>query len=114
MKRKSREKRKKSIKRAAYFIVIIILAILIVLILRKPDEVVIGKLEFEDTYEGVYIKFDIKNPTNEQKTCLLNITFADKKYEGYLNISAKSKKYYKVLVDMPYGITEVRLDYICS
>lgn len=114
MKKKAKEKRKKITKRAAYFIVIIVLAILIVLISRKSDEVIIGKLEFEDTNGDVYIKFDIKNPTDEQKTCLLNITLADKRYKGYLNISAESKKSYKTLVDMPYGKTEVRVDYVCS
>ena len=88
--------------------------ILIVLILREPDEIIIKKLEFEDSNEGVYIKFDIENPTNEQKTCLLDIILADKEYKGYLNISAKSKKYYKALVDMPPGKTEVRIDYVCS
>jgi hypothetical protein len=119
MKRKTKGKGKKLGKRTVYFIIIIIfLAILIVLILRKPDEVIdeviIKKLEFEDIGEDVYVKFDVENPTNKQKTCLINIILPDKKYGGYLNISAKSKRSYKTLVDMPSGKTEVRLDYICS
>ena len=114
MKRKTKGKRKKSIKRTAYFIIIIILAILIFLISREPDEVIIGKLEFEDIGEDHYVKFDVRNPTNETKNCLINIILPNKRYGGYFNISAKSKKYYKALVDMPYGKTEVRLDYLCS
>lgn len=119
--RKSRRKQKVLNKKVIYFSIIISLTILIILILRIPEnkkEITISKIRFKDI-EGIYsqkhdLKFDIKNPTDEQKNCLLNIRLGDRKFKGYVNISAKSKKFYKTRVDMPFGRTEVKLDYDCS
>ena len=121
MEKISQKKRKQRIStgKVIYFAVIIAVAVSIFLISidyikKDKNEVTIKNIDFEDVGSDVYIKFDIKNPTDEQKTCSLNMTVADKKYGGYVDISAKSKKSYKTLVDMPRGRTEVRLDYECS
>lgn len=119
--RKSRRKQKVLNKKIIYFSIIISLTILIILILRNPenkDDVSIKKIRFKDI-EGIYsqkhyLKFDIENPTDEQKNCLLNVRLGDRKFKGYVNISAKSKKFYKIQVDIPFGRTEVKLDYDCS
>ncbi len=110
-------KRRVSTSRIVYFAATISLVILIALILRNPENkngVTINKLDFIDLRDDEhYLKFDIDNPTDEPKTCLLNIRIGTKKYRGYVNISAKSKKLYKTHVDMPIGTTEIKLDYNC-
>ena len=86
---------------------------------EKPDEFYNPLLDwinqyFEDIEDNHYIRFDINNPSSENKTCFLNLTFANKQYAGTVNISANSKEASKTKVDMPLGKTEVKLDYICS
>ncbi|MFW9873754.1 MAG: hypothetical protein ACFFG0_11670 [Candidatus Thorarchaeota archaeon] len=115
----NKKKPRVSTDKMIYFAAIIAVTVTIFLISinyieEDKSQVTIKNIDFEHVGSDVYVKFYIKNPKDEQKTCLLNMMVADKEYRGYVNISAKSKKSYKTLVDMPKGRTEVRLDYNCS
>lgn len=120
MKKISKKKRKtKSSNKAVYFAVAIAVAVSALLfsvdyIKKEKSEVSVKNLDFEDTGSGVYVKFDIDNPTDEQKACSLNLKVADKQYIDQVNISAKSKKAHKMLVDMPGGKTNVKVYCKCS
>lgn len=81
---------------------------------HKERGVYIKKLEFLDEMNDVYVKFTINNPTSENKTCFLNLSVLNDSYQGYVNLTPESIKPYKVLVDMPEGKTDVRLDYTCG
>ena len=101
-----------------YWIVSVVIIVLFFVVFKEivfSNDVYIKKIEFEDGENNeVYVKFDINNPTDNIKGCLLNITISDKLYAGYADINANSKETYRVLVDMPKGITNVQLDYVCS
>jgi len=107
-------------KKIIFLIAVIMVAALIIsltaLVLQSiynKDEVTIRKISFIDEGEDVYMEFIVNNPANISKTCMLEIAYADKTYTSSLSIDAQTKKTYKTLVDMPYGRTKVKLDYIC-
>lgn len=73
-----------------------------------------GPLEFEEHSPGmVYVKLGLYNPTSEEKECSLEAHVLDETYEEKVNISPKAVKEHKMLVEMPQGRTDVRVEYVC-
>ena len=126
---KKKRRRRVSTNKINYVIGIILIVVVIILIINsfkseddlilEGDEVLIKNLEFLGVGEDHYIKFKIMNPTDELKTCLLNMTLTNeefsgrKQYLGSVDVDAKSNKPHTILVDMPNGTTDIRLDYTC-
>ena len=89
------------------------------------NEVYIKELKFKDNLDGTKVWFIINNPTDKYNLCgyylYLNPNLENSelelkpiKYEGFFDIEPNSKKEYLILVDMPGGVTDVKLDYFCK
>jgi hypothetical protein len=121
MERIPRKKRKPristNIKIISIITIIIILTIIFLTYYKvsiNDNPVIIKNIYFENIKENdMNLKFELTNKDKKDKTCNINISILDTKYNDKINISAKNTINYETKIFMPYGQTDYKIDFNC-
>ena len=121
MKRKYRKKKKQRISINKTIIIAIIASVILFLLLlsgrsiENRNIVRVDKLNFEHIGDKEYLVFDIKNPTDEEKTCSFRVITVINEYQSInkTTIKPKSEKNIKIAIYVPNGESDVDLIYTC-
>ncbi|MBN2422208.1 hypothetical protein JXB41_03190 [Candidatus Woesearchaeota archaeon] len=80
----------------------------------STEQIFIPDVDFEDDDSDVYVRFKVVNLFKSDKFCLFNIKVEEENYTFNLSLLPRSVQHIRKRVDMPYGETDVTIDYNCT
>ena len=85
------------------------------MILLDENEKLVDNIRFQ-TVEGnnVLVVYDIRNPSQSSSKCDMTLHVGEKQYLDSVELKPSETVERKVLVNMPYGKTDVNIDYRCD